>query len=125
MAATCSSRPSRVTGPASTSISPNQIEAMARILIADDESLMRDMAGESLRRAGHDVVLARNVAEALEKFNEQIDLILSDYKMPGATGLDFLKKIRERGSDVPFVIMTAHGTISVAVDAMRHAAWDF
>ena len=98
---------------------------MARILIADDESLMRDMAGESLRRAGHDVVLARNVSEALEKFNEQIDLILSDYKMPGATGLDFLKKVRERGSDVPFVIMTAHGTISVAVDAMRHAAWDF
>ena len=98
---------------------------MARILIVDDEALMRDMAGECLRRGGHDVVLARNVAEGLEKFNDQIALILSDYKMPGATGLDFLKKVRERGSDVPFVIMTAHGTISVAVEAMRQHAWDF
>lgn len=98
---------------------------MARILIVDDEALMRDMAGESLRRAGHDVVLGRNVAEGLEKFSDSVDLVLSDYKMPGATGLDFLKKVREKGSDVPFVIMTAHGTVSVAVDAMRHAAWDF
>lgn len=98
---------------------------MARILIVDDEALMRDMAGESLRRAGHDVTLARNVPEGLEKFTPLTDLVLSDYKMPGATGLDFLKKVRERGSDVPFVIMTAHGTVAVAVDAMRHAAWDF
>ena len=98
---------------------------MARILIVDDEALMRDMAGECLRRAGHEVILGRNVSEGLEKFDDRTDLVLSDYKMPGATGLDFLKKIRERGSNVPFIIMTAHGTISVAVEAMRHQAWDF
>ena len=98
---------------------------MARILIADDEALMRDMAGESLRRRGHDVTLARNATEALEKFDESFELVLSDYKMPGMTGLDFLKKIRERRSEVPFVIMTAHGTVQVAVEAMRHSAWDF
>ncbi|HQF56861.1 MAG TPA: sigma-54 dependent transcriptional regulator, partial [Fibrobacteria bacterium] len=98
---------------------------MARILIADDEALMRDMAGESLRRRGHEVTLARNATEALEKFDDAFQLVLSDYKMPGMTGLDFLKKIRERKSDVPFVIMTAHGTVQVAVEAMRHSAWDF
>ncbi len=98
---------------------------MARILIADDEALMRDMAGESLRRRGHEVTLARNATEALEKFDDAFQLVLSDYKMPGMTGLDFLKKIRERKSDVPFIIMTAHGTVQVAVEAMRHSAWDF
>ena len=98
---------------------------MARILIVDDEALMRDMAAESLRRLGHDVVLARNAAEGLEKFDPTTSLILSDYKMPGATGLDFLKKIREKNEEIPFILMTAHGTVQVAVDAMRHSAWDF
>lgn len=98
---------------------------MARLLIVDDEALMRDMAAESLRRRGHDPVLARNVPEGLEKFDDSIDLVLSDYKMPGMTGLDLLRKIREKNSDVPFVIMTAHGTVQVAVEAMRHSAWDF
>ncbi|MEN9309029.1 MAG: hypothetical protein RL173_2961 [Fibrobacterota bacterium] len=98
---------------------------MARILIVDDEALMRDMAGESLRRRGHEVTLARNATEGLEKFDASYELVLSDYKMPGLTGLEFLKKIRERKSEVPFVIMTAHGTVQVAVEAMRHSAWDF
>lgn len=98
---------------------------MARILIVDDEVLMRDMAGESLRRRGHDVVLARNATEGLEKFDTTFELVLSDYKMPGLTGLEFLKKLRERKAEVPFIIMTAHGTVQVAVEAMRHSAWDF
>ena len=98
---------------------------MARILIVDDEPLMRDMAAESLRRRGHEVILARNAAEGLEKFDESIGLVLSDYKMPGATGLDFLKRLRERDAAIPFVLMTAHGTVQVAVEAMRHSAWDF
>ena len=98
---------------------------MARILIVDDEALMRDMAGESLRRRGHDVVLARNATEGLEKFDATFELVLSDYKMPGLTGLEFLKKLRERKAETPFIIMTAHGTVQVAVEAMRHSAWDF
>ena len=98
---------------------------MARILIVDDEALMRDMAAESLRRLGHDVVLARNAAEGMEKFDPSVALVLSDYKMPGATGLDFLRRIREKDEEVPFVLMTAHGTVQVAVEAMRHSAWDF
>ncbi|MBK8804423.1 MAG: sigma-54-dependent Fis family transcriptional regulator [Fibrobacteres bacterium] len=98
---------------------------MARILIVDDEALMRDMAAESLRRRGHETILARNVSEGLEKFDASIELVLSDYKMPGMTGMDLLKKIREKDPNVPFVIMTAHGTVQVAVEAMRHSAWDF
>ncbi|HNY31780.1 MAG TPA: sigma-54 dependent transcriptional regulator [Fibrobacteria bacterium] len=98
---------------------------MARILIVDDEALMRDMAAESLRRRGHETVLAKNVPEGLEKFDASIALVLSDYKMPGMTGMDLLKKIREKDPEVPFVIMTAHGTVQVAVEAMRHSAWDF
>ncbi len=98
---------------------------MARILIVDDEALMRDMAGESLRRRGHEVTLARNATEGLEKFDPTFELVLSDYKMPGLTGLEFLKRLREKKSEVPFIIMTAHGTVQVAVEAMRHSAWDF
>jgi DNA-binding NtrC family response regulator len=98
---------------------------MARILIVDDEALMRDMAAESLRRRGHEVVLARNAAEGLEKFDGTFGLVLSDYKMPGGTGLEFLKRLRERDAEIPFVLMTAHGTVQVAVEAMRHSAWDF
>ena len=77
---------------------------MARILIVDDEALMRDMAAESLRRRGHEVILARNATEGLEKFDETFALVLSDYKMPGATGLDFLKRLRERDAAVPLCV---------------------
>lgn len=99
---------------------------MARILIVDDELLMREMAGESLRRQGHDVVLGRNGQEGLDLLQKyDPDLILSDFKMPQMTGVEFLRKVREINAEVPFVIMTAHGTVSVAVDAMRLGAWDF
>lgn len=99
---------------------------MARILIVDDEVLMREMAGESLRRQGHDVVLGRNGQEGLDLLNRHSpDLILSDFKMPQMTGVEFLRRVRETHAEVPFVIMTAHGTVSVAVEAMRLGAWDF
>jgi DNA-binding NtrC family response regulator len=99
---------------------------MARILIVDDEVLMREMAGESLRRQGHDVVLGRNGQEGLELLNRHNpDLVLSDFKMPQMTGVEFLRRVRETHAEVPFVIMTAHGTVSVAVEAMRLGAWDF
>ncbi|MEN9353691.1 MAG: hypothetical protein RL318_1016 [Fibrobacterota bacterium] len=99
---------------------------MARILIVDDELLMREMAGESLRRQGHDVFLGRNGNEGLELLNRhQPDLILSDFKMPQMTGVEFLRRVRETHAETPFIIMTAHGTVSVAVEAMRLGAWDF
>ncbi len=99
---------------------------MAKILVVDDESLMRDMVVEILIRGGHELESANQVTLGLEKFNSfQPDLIISDFKMPGMSGLDFLLEVQKRKPGQPFLIMTAYGTIDTAVNCMRSGASDF
>jgi len=99
---------------------------MSKILVVDDESLMREFIAESLTFHDYEVDSTENGAKALEFMNnETYDLILTDYKMPKVTGMDVLRKAREKMPDCKVVIMTAYGTIENAVEAMKLGAFDY
>ena len=99
---------------------------MSRILVADDESLMREFLTETLISQNYEVVSAENGEQAIEFINnDTCDLILTDYKMPKYTGIDVLKKAREKMPDCKVIIMTAYGTVENAVEAMKLGAFDY
>ena len=98
----------------------------ARILVVDDEHKMRRLLEIALRGMGHEVVQAADGVEALERFDEApFDMVLTDMRMPRMNGLDLLRNLRERGEEVPVVVLTAHGTVESAVAAMKLGAVDY
>lgn len=97
-----------------------------RILIVDDEKNIRMTLKHCLREQKYDLDIAINGDEALTKIeNNKYDLVLLDIKMPGLSGMDVLKKVRERGNNTNIIMMTAYGTIERAVEAMKLNAIDF
>jgi two-component system response regulator AtoC len=99
---------------------------MARVLIVDDERKMRRVLQILLEQMGLESVAAANGEEALERFGaEKIDVVLTDLKMPGMSGVDLLAKIRAVDADVPVIVLTAHGTVQTAVAAMKQGAFDY
>ena len=97
-----------------------------KILIADDEKNIRQGLAAALELDGHEVILASDGDEAVLKFQKgDIDLVLSDLKMPGLDGEELLAKILEESPGTPIIILTGHGTIETAVKAMHLGAWDF
>jgi len=99
---------------------------MAKILVVDDEEIMRDMVADSLELNGHRCTVAANPQIALEQISiVNPDLIISDYKMPGMTGLDLLKVVKKERPSQPFLMMTAFGSIEMAVEALQSGADHF
>ena len=99
---------------------------MARVLIVDDERKMRRVLQILLEQMGLESVAAANGEEALERFGaEKVDVVLTDLKMPGMSGVDLLAKIRAVDPDVPVIVLTAHGTVQTAVAAMKQGAFDY
>jgi two-component system response regulator AtoC len=97
-----------------------------RILVVDDEAKMQRVLEIMLKRMGHEAVCAGNGAEALQVLKSApADLIISDLRMPGMSGTELLKVLREQGNEVPVIIMTAYGTIESAVEAMKLGACDY
>ena len=83
---------------------------MKKILVVDDEDNIRLLYQEELRDAGYEVVLAEDAEEALKKIEEDPpDLITLDVKMPGMSGIDFLKKLKETQNDIPVILCSAYG----------------
>ena len=96
------------------------------ILVVDDEQRQRETLATVLTGWGHEVRQADNATTALEMVKgEAVDLILSDMRMPGLSGLDLLERCQEMRPDIAVVMMTAYGSIDVAVEAMRQGASDF
>jgi DNA-binding response OmpR family regulator len=97
-----------------------------KILIVDDEKNIRITLKHCLENQDYVIESAVNGEEALHKLQTtNFDLILLDIKMPGLTGMEVLKKIREMGNKVDVIMMTAYGTIERAVEAMKLGAIDF
>ena len=100
--------------------------AIERVLVADDDPLTRDLLHELLGRHGCDAALAADGAQAIRVLErEDFDLVLTDFKMPDASGLEVLQRAREVNRDAPVVILTAYGTIESAVAAMKSGAFDY
>jgi DNA-binding NtrC family response regulator len=99
---------------------------MATILCVDDEPAIGLILADTLERAGHAPISAANVPEALRALQTgTVDLIISDYRMPGLTGLEFLQLIQQEGYDVPLVMLTGYGTIEHAVASIKAGAIDY
>ncbi|MDD7971929.1 sigma-54-dependent transcriptional regulator [Roseinatronobacter alkalisoli] len=98
---------------------------MAVMLIEDDQDL-REATCETLEAAAFSVHTFGNAKAALENLDSiSPDVILSDMRLPGMSGLDFLDVIRQQAPDIPFVLITGHGDVSSALRAMRAGAHDF
>ncbi len=98
----------------------------AKILIVDDELIMRESLAGWLERDGHQVDKAASGEEALEMLeNIRYDILLLDIKMDGMSGLDVLKRVHENDPDVAIVMITAYGSVSTAIEAMKNGAFDY
>ena len=96
------------------------------ILIVDDELSIRESLKGWLKRGGYQVETATGGAEAVARNAEKrFDIMLIDVKMPEMDGLTLLKKIKENDADIAIVMMTAHGDIRDAVEAMKLGAYDY
>ncbi len=96
------------------------------ILIVDDERVQREMLGAYLKKKGHTVRLASSGAEALEIVRDAtVDIVISDQKMPGMSGIELAGQLRTDHPNVSVVVLTAYGTIGDAVQAMRDGVEDY
>jgi DNA-binding NtrC family response regulator len=96
------------------------------VLIVDDEKNIRAGLGRALELDGYRTVLAADGQEAVDAMREdEIDLVIADLKMPRVSGEELLKRVVDQYPTVPVIILTGHGTIETAVQAMRDGAYDF
>ena len=97
-----------------------------KILIVDDELIMRESLAGWLERDGHAVQTAPSGEDALEMLKEsRFDILLVDIKMEGISGLDVLRQVKENDPDVAVVMITAYGSIPTAIEAMKNGAYDY
>jgi two-component system C4-dicarboxylate transport response regulator DctD len=96
------------------------------ILIVDDEDMVRTALEQWLRLSGFDTATAANAHEALAAIDDRHPhVVLTDVRMPGLSGMDLLRSIAERGLPTEVILITGHGDVPMAVEAMRAGAFDF
>src|SRR5437016_4767602 len=99
---------------------------MANILIVEDEPRMRRLLEISLGENGHSVQTAGDAETGLAQLRkEPMDLVVTDLKLPGMNGLEFLQEGKRLNAALPFIVMTAYGSVETAVDAMKAGASDY
>jgi two-component system response regulator HydG len=99
---------------------------MPRILIADDHDAVREGMAIALARLGHEVVAVKGGAEAIAAYRKRpADVVVTDLRMVPVDGIEVVRRLREADPDATVVVVSAHGTIPVAVEAMREGAIDF
>jgi DNA-binding NtrC family response regulator len=99
---------------------------MSNVLIIDDEKAIRKTLAEILSYEGYKIDEAENGEEGLKRFKEKTyDVVLCDIKMPKLDGIEFLDRAREHNPDVPVIMISGHGTIETAVEAVKKGAYDY
>jgi two-component system, NtrC family, response regulator HydG len=99
---------------------------MARILVADDHDALREGMALSLTRLGHEVLAVKGGAEAIASYRKRrADVVVTDLRMVPVDGIEVVRRLRAEDPDATVLVVSAHGTIVVAVDAMREGAIDF
>lgn len=99
---------------------------MATILIIDDEKAIRKTLSEILNYEGYTVEEASDGEEGLQKFsNSKFDVVLCDIKMPKMDGIEFLEKAKTVNSETPIIMISGHGNIETAVEAVKKGAYDY
>ena len=97
-----------------------------KLLIVDDDQAMRMALCESLESCGYEIDAVENGADALRQFSKRtFDLVLTDMKMPGMTGIEVLRGVKKMSPAVPVILITAYGTVNTAVEAMKEGAAEF
>ncbi len=104
----------------------NNREKMANILVIDDEKSIRNTLKEVLEYENHTIELSSDGEEGLELFKKnQYDVVLLDIKMPGMDGIEVLETIMAETPDIPVIMISGHGNIDTAVEAIKKGAYDF
>jgi len=99
---------------------------MNKILVVDDELNMRLVLGAMLKKEGYEVFSAANGLEALKAMKQdEMDVVITDLKMPKLDGMGLLEQILDQYMETPVIIITAHGTVATAVDALKKGAFDY
>ena len=99
---------------------------MTKILVIDDERSIRNSMKDILQHEGYEVVLAENGMEGLVSVkSEKPDVVFCDIKMPKMEGIEVLERIKEFSADTPVIMISGHGTIDTAIEAIRKGAYDF
>jgi two-component system, NtrC family, response regulator AtoC len=96
----------------------------AKILVADDEQNLRRVLVALLRREGHEVVQAASGLEAIERLGD-VDVVITDLRMPGADGMEVLRTASKNHPHVPVIMITAYGSVGQAVEAIKAGAFDY
>ena len=98
----------------------------ARILIVDDEQLVRDLLDRVLRRSGHEVVATSTADEAIVLLAQSaFDLLVTDVVMPGMDGFDLLRRVKNAHPDIRVIVLTGHAREQIISDFLLHGADDY
>jgi two-component system C4-dicarboxylate transport response regulator DctD len=99
---------------------------VSRVLLIDDEEELRFSTAQALELSGFSVTMLASAEHALELIGYSFDgVVVSDIRMPGMDGMTLLQKVRELDAEIPVILMTGHGDVQLAVNAMRNGAYDF
>jgi DNA-binding NtrC family response regulator len=97
----------------------------AHILVIDDDAVACEFLQEALSREGYEVVAYTSALEALKEDLSRYDLLMSDIRMPGMDGLQFLSQVQKKWPELPVILMTAYGSLETTMEAIKLGAWDY
>jgi two-component system, NtrC family, response regulator PilR len=102
------------------------VTARSRTLVVDDEQSMREFLSIALRRAGHEVVVAQSAEDGIRELEHAaFDLVITDLKLPGKSGLELLDDVKAHSPEIPVIVVTAYATPETAISAMKRGAYDY
>ncbi|PYQ38462.1 MAG: hypothetical protein DMF77_24020 [Acidobacteria bacterium] len=105
---------------------PGKLPSRGRVLVVEDEAYVRDSLTEILRERGYEIVEAGTAGDAVRVLaHAPIDVVLTDFRLPGADGLALVKQIQSTSPEVPVVVLTGQGTIASAVECLKSGASDY